>query len=37
MTVTGEAYVLGEKPTPMPHCPPQILQGLAWVSVIKGW
>jgi hypothetical protein len=28
MKLTGETEVLGEKPVPMPFCPPQITHGL---------
>ena len=30
MILTGETEVLGEKPAPVPLCPPQISYGLSW-------
>jgi len=30
MIVTGDAGVLGEKPCPVPLCPPKISHGLTW-------
>jgi hypothetical protein len=33
MTLTGETKELGEKPVPVPLCPPQILHGLTWARI----
>jgi hypothetical protein len=32
MILTGETEGLGEKPVPVPLCPPQITRGLTWAQ-----
>jgi hypothetical protein len=38
---TGEIKLTGEKPVPVPLCPPQIPHGLTrdrtWASAVRGW